>query len=301
MNASDVSILSNRITGNDRSLNVSNLTCPGLPSFETAEDFDCGEGMHLTGVSRSTIANNTFDSNSGGILISDETGPTHDNLVSQNVLKDNVFDCGITIPSHPPAPDSGATQPFGVYGNTITGNESTGNGVLGEGAGIGLFAFMPGSRVSDNIIAGNIVRNNGLPGIAMHGHSPGLNMSNNVITGNQISGNGADTDDAFTPGPTGINIFGVSPIKGTVIFGNTITDEQVDVAVNTPAEVEVHQNNLNGTGFGVDNLGAGLADATQNWWGCSQGPNAAGCSQASAGVLVAPWRPVPMSGSPRTR
>ena len=58
-----------------------------------------------------------------------------------------------------------------------------------------------------NVIINNRLMDNGLPGVAMHSHAPGQDITNNVIIGNYIAGNGADTDDAFTPGPTGINVF----------------------------------------------------------------------------------------------
>ncbi|MGA8042667.1 MAG: hypothetical protein WCA37_07690, partial [Terracidiphilus sp.] len=49
-NASKVAIVGNHITGNDRSLDFATASCPGLPSFETSEGEDCGEGIHLSGV-----------------------------------------------------------------------------------------------------------------------------------------------------------------------------------------------------------------------------------------------------------
>jgi hypothetical protein len=55
-NASSVTISGNEITGNN--LNLAGATCPGAPAFETAEGFDCGEGLHIMGVQNSTIANN---------------------------------------------------------------------------------------------------------------------------------------------------------------------------------------------------------------------------------------------------
>ncbi len=279
-NGSAVTLQNNQITNNDRSLDLTSLTCPGLPSFETSEGLDCGEGVHLSGVDHSVLAGNHIYANSGGILISDETGATHDNLVSGNLVQNNLYDCGITMPSHPPAPSTGATTPFGVYRNAIIGNESSGNGVLGGGAGVGLFAFLPSGRVSDNLITGNRILNNGLPGVTFHAHGPHENLNNNVITGNYISGNGADTADAFTPGPTGINVYGFSAITGTVISQNVIKDEAIDIVAHTGATVEAHWNNLNGTGAGAANLGTGTLDATRNWWGCTHGPNTPGCSTA---------------------
>ncbi len=293
-NASNVSIVGNIITHNDQSLNYATTTCPGLPAFETSEGLDCGEGIHLSGVDHSLIARNDDEGNSGGMLISDETGPTHDNWILNNLVKNNIYDCGITMPSHPRAPAYQPGAPFGVYFNTVMGNESIGNGTAGGGAGIGMFGFLPGARVSDNTVSGNIMIGNGLPGFAMHAHSPFENMSNNTITGNYISGNGADTADAATPGPAGINIYanviGPSAVTGMVITKNVIKNEAVDVAIKTAATVEVHWNNLNGNGTGVANLSTvGTVDATSNWWGCDMGPGSSGCSSSMGpNVLVDP-------------
>ncbi len=303
-NATLITIRNNHVANNNRKLDAVNLACPGLPSFETAEGFDCGEGIHIIGVDHSVLTDNLIENNAGGILISDETAATHDNLIANNIARNNPFDCGITIPSHPRAPEMPMGPPFGIFKNTVTGNESSRNGLSGEGAGIGLFAFLPGARVSENLLAGNRIIGNGLPGIAMHAHSPGENLDNNVITGNYISGNGADTDDAATPGPTGINIFGASSITGTVISQNVIKDEAVDIAAQTAAEVSALSNNLNGGGFGVANLGPGSVNAADNWWGCARGPNASGCSSVMGpSVQYAPWLSLPAvpNGSPKAQ
>ena len=289
-NASFVTVWDNTVTHNDRSLNPATGTCPGLPPFETAEGFDCGEGIHLVGVDHSTVARNTVENNSGGILLSDETSPTDNNLITGNVVRNNPFDCGIVLASHPPA--SGSGSPLGVFRNTIAGNDSSHNGlgVHGAGAGVGIFTFLPDGTVARNVIVNNRLTGNGLPGVAMHAHIPGENLNDNVITGNYISGNGADTDDAATPGPTGINVFGVSSISGTIISGNVIKDEADDIVANTPAPVDAHLNNLLGKQIGVNNLGAGTVDATENWWGCSGGPGAEGCAGvAGSGVVSTPW------------
>ena len=47
-NASSVSISDNRVVNNDMALNPTAAKCPGQPPFETNEDFDCGEGIHLS-------------------------------------------------------------------------------------------------------------------------------------------------------------------------------------------------------------------------------------------------------------
>jgi hypothetical protein len=303
-NASFVTLWANEVSYNDRALDLSGNppTCPGLPDFETQEGEDCGEGIHLTGVDHSVVGNNTSQNNSGGILISDDTGATHHNLIIRNLVRNNPFDCGITLASHPPAPGTGS-DPFGVFNNTIAHNDSTRNGyqVPGAGAGVGLFAPGPGNKVYANVVIDNDLTNNGLPGVAFHNHAApegtqsAVNFNDNVIANNRISGNGADTEDAATPGPTGINVFGLVPILGTVISGNLIYNEQDDIVTNTPAQVDVHLNDLVGARVGLANIGPGTVDATENWWGSPGGPGTRGATAVSgSGITFTPWLTYPI-------
>ncbi|HEY3929786.1 MAG TPA: right-handed parallel beta-helix repeat-containing protein [Candidatus Koribacter sp.] len=290
-NASSLNLFNNHVTYNDKAL-VPPASCPGIPSWETAEGFDCGEGIHLSGVSGSVISGNVVDHNAGGILLSDDTGPNHGNLLSANSVSRNAYDCGITLASHPPAAVSGATNPLGVYQNTILGNESSYNGLAtaGEGAGVGIFASVPGAAAYANSVSGNRLVGNGMPGVAIHSHTPGQNISRNVIAGNYIASNHADSDDAATPGSTGINVFGVSAATGTVIAENKIESEADAIVVNTPAQVNIHLNQFHEHEVGVNNIGPGSADATENYWGCSAGPSSGECAKvAGARVLFAPW------------
>jgi parallel beta-helix repeat protein len=295
-NASDVTLWDNKVAYNDKSLEPSIPACPGQPPFETGEDFDCGEGIHLLGVDHSTVANNIVENNAGGILLSDDTGQTHDNLVTGNISRDNPFDCGIVLASHAPGPGSTAPH-LGVVRNTIADNTSTHNGfqVPGAGAGVGLFADGSGpGLVSGNVVIHNELKNNGIPGVAFHSHVSGDTIANNIIVANTISGNGADLFDTETPGPTGINVnsgFGGTPITGTVISQNVIDHEAFEVVLNTPAQVDIHLNNFLDDTTGVDNLGAGTSNATENWWACAAGPaGAEECATVGGpGVLFTPW------------
>jgi Right handed beta helix region len=299
-NASAVTVWNNHVLNNDKSLEPAIPACPGIPAFETGEAFDCGEGIHLLGVDHSIVANNLVENNGGGILLSDDTGQTHDNLVTGNVSRNNPFDCGIVMASHAPSPGSTAPH-LGVVHNTIADNESIHNGfqVPGAGAGVGLFADGSGpGLVSGNVVIHNELRNNGIPGVAFHSHAPGDTLADNMIVANQISGNGADLFDTATPGPTGINVnsgFGLSPITGTLISENVIDHEAFEVAVNTPAQVGLHLNNFLDDTVGVDNLGTGTANATENWWACPSGPGGAEeCANVGgSGVLFAPWLRAP--------
>ena len=138
-----------------------------------------------------------------------------------------------------------------------------------------------------------VLRNNGIPGVAIHTHAPGDTFADNVIAGNQISGNGADTGDTATPGTTGINInsgFGGSLISGTVISQNVISQEGYDLFINTPAQVDAHLNSFVGhNAVGVDNSSGNAVNVTENWWGCFGGPGVDGCSSIEGSALFNPW------------
>jgi parallel beta-helix repeat protein len=298
-NATNITISGNQVVKNNVNLDVNAGACPDIPPFETNEGFDCGEGIHLSGVDHSIIADNLVENNSGGILLSDDTGATHDNLIMGNTVRNNSFDCGITLASHTlfaPGPPTAA----GVFHNTINGNVSDHNGtkVPGAGAGVGLFAPAPWNKTYGNVVVNNIITDNGLPGVAMHAHSPGASLPDNMIAGNYISGNGADDADTLTSGPTGINLSGgdngtghpLAVITGTVIAGNTIQQETIGIAVKTNSLVAAHLNDFVNPAIGVDNIDGGSVDATLNWWGCSRGPTAAGCAAIQgSNILFVPF------------
>lgn len=299
-NASDVTIVDNHVLDNNQALDIATPACPGIPAFETNEALDCGEGIHLIGVDHSSLVRNESEQNSGGILISDETGVSRNNLISGNSVHDNPYDCGITIASHGPATSviPTAKGPFGIMQNTIAHNDSSHNGfqLPGAGAGVGIFAPFPGTTAWANVVYDNDLHNNGLPGVTMHNHAaapspaPPVNLNDNMIVGNRFSGNAADTADAATPGPTGINVYSVAPITGTVISQNVFEDEAVDVAFKAPSgQVNAHLNDFNNRAIGVDNLGTGTVDAIQNWWGCAKGPASKGCATVAGSVLFTPW------------
>ena len=290
-NSSDVTIRDNRVVDNDLGLSPSTGTCPTLSAFPYffGEAADCGEGILFSGVDHSIIADNLVTANAGGLLITDDTGATHDNLISANsVVHNTQFDCGITLPSH-----SGD----GVFHNTISGNDSSYNG----GPGVGIFAPGPGSKAYANVVVHNRLRGNGLPGVTMHNHAappgaPPVMFNDNVIVGNDISANSQDFEDAATDGPTGINIFSKTKMTGTVISQNNIHEEQLDIVVNVPSNsamgpaAQIHLNNFPNNQVGVQDLGTAGVDATENWWGCANGPGASGCASVSgSGILFTPW------------
>src|SRR5258708_15452331 len=79
-NASSVSIKHCMILLNDRHQTTA-PSCPGLPSFETGESFDCGEGLHLTGEDHSTVSNNSVEETTSVNLLTYDTGTNlHNNI-----------------------------------------------------------------------------------------------------------------------------------------------------------------------------------------------------------------------------
>lgn len=204
---------------------------------------DCGEGVHFVAVAYSTIKGNFIADNSGGVLLSDDTGPTHNNLVAYNVVTGNASDCGITVPGHNPNAVSATGQPqpsvAGVYDNVIRGNVVTNNGVQGEGAGVLFANASAGTASYDNLVTGNYIAGNGLSGVTMHAHTikPGQfeDLNGNNVIGNVVGKNNLDGDTLDAPvSPedlvtTGILVFsGGTPVTLKIAF-NHISNNEIGI------------------------------------------------------------------------
>ena len=255
---SDVSITDNWVVGNNTGGIPPSPSSP-YPQCAASGQIpgDCGEGIHLMGVAHSVVRGNHSSGNEGGILLTDEFGPTHGNLIADNIVTGNLFDCGITVPGHNPfALDaSGNPQPLvaGVYNNVIRGNRITGNGLLGEGAGV-LFANAgPGTASYNNLVEDNYIAGNQLSGVTMHAHTlpPGAfeDLNGNRIIDNVIGRN--NVGNAFIPGDpldgppaqdfrtTGILVFsGTVPVHVT-IKDNRISDDHYGVWLGVNGNVKV--------------------------------------------------------------
>jgi parallel beta-helix repeat protein len=211
---------------------------------------DCGEGIHLMGSSYSTVAGNLSTGNSGGILLSDETGPAAHNHVTGNVVTGNLFDCGITVVGHNPKAAPGgvpAPKTAGVYANQIDGNYISGNGTKGEGAGVVMATGLPGGAVYDNTVAGNSISGNGMSGVSVHSHVPGEFLGGNVITRNMIGVNNLVGDHDFAPHvdtqTTGVLVATVSPLT-IKVSGNMIGQDHFGIWTTGPATVHNEHDNF---------------------------------------------------------
>lgn len=253
--SSNVTVQNNVVQGNDKNLKIPTVpsqqpSCAGAFPFD--QD-DCGEAIHLRGASNSQILNNTVQNNAGGILLTDETGATHDNTIDGNTVINNILDCGITLAAHPSKiipPSSPNGRPSfvpggGVFNNQVTNNTSNGNGA----AGIGVFASVPGTAAYNNLVKGNTINNNGIAGVSLHSHAPGQNLDGNQIIDNTIGMNNlhgdTDTGDFQT---TGIGIMGaVVPVKNTVITGNTITGNEIGIWMANMTNTVMSGNHISAT------------------------------------------------------
>lgn len=235
---SHVVIRRNRVLGNDTG-GIPPAAHSPYPQCAAAGQVpgDCGEGIHLMGVAHSIVSHNFVMGNSGGVLLTDEFGPTHGNVVEHNTVTKNLFDCGVTAPGHNPNALSatGMPQPdqAGVYDNVIKRNRITDNGTKGEGAGV-LFANAgPGTASYDNVVTHNYIAGNELAGVTMHAHTVGPgqfeDLSGNRIVHNTIGKNntGGDPLDGVVSdhATTGILVFsGTVPVTVTIAHNRIRND-----------------------------------------------------------------------------
>ncbi len=237
----DVSIEDNRVVNNNTGGIPPTATSP-YPQCSAQGQIpgDCGEGIHLMGVTRSEVEGNHVSGNEGGILLTDEFGPTHDNLLEDNTITGNPFDCGVTVPGHNPfALDAnGHRQPSvaGVYDNVIRDNSITNNGLLGEGAGV-LFANAgPGTASYNNLVIDNYIAGNQLSGVTMHAHTlpPGMfedlngnRIIDNVIGRNNVGSPAIPGDPLDGPPAQDFRTTGILVFSGTVPVHVTIEHNRI--------------------------------------------------------------------------
>jgi len=246
---SHLTIAGNAVVHNDRAYDTSLPPDSACPSSLTDAD-DCGEGLHLLGVSWSKVIGNNVSHNVGGILLSDggfgiSVGPAAHNLIAYNHSTDNAFDCGITLPGHDPravamtGPNAGQPQPHlaGVYDNHVVHNVSSGNGA----AGLLDATPYPGTGSYNNLFADNKASGNGNAGFVLHSHAPLQDVSGIVVVGNRIGQNNlaGDPDTGVMP-TTGVMLLSVAVPTSIVVAGNTISNNVNGVAFNSNITVVGH-------------------------------------------------------------
>jgi hypothetical protein len=257
MRTSDVTIAHNTMQGNDLGLKAKKLVGECAPQGQVPGD--CGEALHLMSVTHSNVVSNTVQNNAGGILLTDELGPTAQNLISNNKSLNNVLDCGITLAGHNTnaVSSTGAPTPAvaGIYDNVVSGNTANGDGTKGLGGGILLAGGAPGTGVYDNVVSGNTANGDGLGGVTLHSHAPGQDLNGNVIVGNSLSGDGIAGNPGGTPGDVDYGIThtvgiviasSVTPLQGTVVAGNTVSNDYYGIWTKNVPTISASANTFNG-------------------------------------------------------
>jgi hypothetical protein len=252
VSTSDLNIAHNTLIDNDQGFAGQAVDeCSGS---STAGPGDCGEALHLLSVTDSRVVGNYVSDNAGGILLTDELGPTAHNQILSNRSIGNSEDCGITLAGHngeavSPVTDLPVPAAGGVYDNLVSGNISDDNGVAGQGAGILLGGGAAYSGVYDNTVSDNHVYGNGLSGITVHQHFAG-DLNGNRIVSNWIGRNDLDGDSDFSPadpsttgilvasGPIAVGPPPPGPLTGTEILFNHISQDTYGIwTLNASSQV----------------------------------------------------------------
>jgi hypothetical protein len=241
-NANNVLVQGNTVTLNDQGATSSSPTgeCATVQEIPG----DCGEGLHLMTSTGSRVIGNSVYQNEGGILLTDEFGPTANNQIVDNHVYANVDDCGITLAGHNTSAVSSNGTKGGVYDNLVVGNVADHNGTEGQGGGILMAAGAPGSGVWGTRVIGNEASRNGLAGVVIHSHAPGQDLNDNVIIGNRLSDNGL-TGNNGKPGDSDFGESGTvdilvatiqnppngppTTITGTQIIGNQLSNAEYGI------------------------------------------------------------------------
>lgn len=251
-NTSSVTVVGNNVHSNDTGVRLKDPV-PTTYAFcqpQNGMANDCGENIHLVGSSHNVIRNNSVTDGAGGILLTDETGPTSHNLISGNEVSDNHTACGVVLAGHNPAAAPGgkpAPTVAGVFSNTVTGNKITRNGLqAGGGAGVQMATGAPGGAVYDNTVTHNSIEGNGHAGVTLHSHAPGQDLNGNVVTGNRIGTNNLNGDLDYPvkdPQTTGVFVGTAAPVSITV-RDNVISRNHFGVFTTGPATVTGAHDNV---------------------------------------------------------
>jgi hypothetical protein len=214
--------------------------------------FNGATGISLNGSSFSLVKANVAAHNAaGGITLANDVGSfvpgataSHDRVVG-NLVRGNPFGCGVVLADHLGTTVSGAR---GIFDNLIAWNVIRNNGNGGsnqpDGGGVLLASEAPGAAVWGNRVVHNRISGSGLGGITVHSHAGGQNFTGNVFGWNVIGTNNVGGDFA-DPHTTGIFVGSVDALS-IAIVGNRIHNNHTGIFKAGPVSIRGRFSNVFG-------------------------------------------------------
>jgi hypothetical protein len=236
------------------------------------------------------------------------TSPAQVNITGSILENNKALDAG------------GAVALKGAISLTMTNSQVIGNQAVGGGIqqGGGLFLAVSnnpptqpaGATSSPSFIQATTIANN-TAGAAGKGEGGGIwtDQSLTINQGSVIQANdGEGAGGGIATGLTGTTdqvVISSSTIAGNRAPGGNGGGIEVDATSNANLRLSFNRifNNTAAatlTGTGVANLGNGTVLATDNWWGCNQGPSTAPCDRVAGAAGATPWIVLTHTASPST-
>lgn len=246
--SSHITIRDNNV--HDNSAGVPKVSCNFVKEGPCVAE---GKAIQLDGTSDSIVARNVVTNDQfGGISIADDgpvdagaLNPGTLNDASHNIVIGNTFtkvahDCSIVVAVYN---DKAVAEDNLILNNNVQGSQPP----FGKNPYVGQIVVAtdgPGATIRDTFVFHNVVNGSTLPGIVLHSNAPGDSISNTVIIGNDLGNNGYYPPFFSTPntpvaadGTTGISIVAeVAPgmpnpptISGTVLIDNLVSPDQIGV------------------------------------------------------------------------
>jgi CSLREA domain-containing protein len=265
--------------------------------FGGALDFNAGsDGAGNLTLSHDVITDNATTDGDGGGIAAFSAGGTGKVTISDSTVQNNVANTSTTGTAGVGGGlDFGPFMTFSISHSQILNNQAP-QTTGARGSGGGIYAANPGfgSSITDSIVAGNQAAGDG-GGLASF---RGLSITGGAIGFNTAGGNGGGILLN-----TGVEDF--TTLTASTISGNGATGNGGGIH-NSSGVLMAHYNRIvdNGAaaGWGL-NAVTGQIDATDNWWGCNEGPSSAPCDTVSDPNLIAsfdPWLTLSHTPNPAT-
>jgi hypothetical protein len=291
-----------------------NVTCNtvdiGVPNYEG--DYGGNQyGIECTNCVNSTISDNVVSGGDIGVLLTAQTGTGRtmtagNNTISGNTISGSGFGNICTVPwslggEAPTLQNisitdnhlSNSTTSIWIYSYgvvrdySITGNDITVSNPSANGSSVYVRDVGGTSTFHNN----TVVLTGTPPPSSFHGIDLGGSASGNwTIQTNALEGNSLGSASA------GIRLRGSLPATSNIAVScNRIEGWAAGVgleALANAALLTVNNNLIAGNTLGVDASlipGGSPVDATQDYWGCADGPGTLGCDSAIGNVLTSPY------------